>query len=88
METSLRMRTPTLLSRGKRQTLWLFMEIYMPLMLLRDEYCPHCDNHYVLEAKTPQARLEVEGDDIRKDARYVIMRSGITELTLTHHCVG
>ena len=19
-----------------------------------DEYCPHCDNHYVIEAKTPQ----------------------------------
>ena len=19
-----------------------------------DEYCPHCDNHYVIEAKTPE----------------------------------
>lgn len=36
-----------------------------------DEYCPHCDNHYVLEAKTPQARLEVEGEDVRKDARMI-----------------
>ncbi|GAB7347311.1 hypothetical protein MBLNU459_g3390t1 [Dothideomycetes sp. NU459] len=36
-----------------------------------DEYCPHCDNHYVLEAKTPHAVLEVEGDDIRKDSRMI-----------------
>jgi len=27
-----------------------------------DEYCPHCDNHYVLEAKTPKAVLGVQGD--------------------------
>lgn len=19
-----------------------------------DEYCPHCDNHYIIEAKTPE----------------------------------
>lgn len=36
-----------------------------------DEYCPHCDNHFVLEAKTPQARLEVESEDVRKDARML-----------------
>lgn len=36
-----------------------------------DEYCPHCDNHFLLEAKEPQARLEVEGEDIRKDARMI-----------------
>lgn len=36
-----------------------------------DEYCPHCDNHFLLEAKTPQVRLEVEGDDVRKDARML-----------------
>ena len=35
-----------------------------------DEYCPHCDNHFVLEAKTPKASLQVEGEDVRKDARY------------------
>lgn len=34
-----------------------------------DEYCPHCDNHFVLDAKTPQARLEVTGEDVRIDAR-------------------
>jgi len=36
-----------------------------------DEYCPHCDNHFVLEAVEPKARLEVEGDDVRKDARML-----------------
>jgi hypothetical protein len=53
-----------------------------------DEYCPHCDNHYVshssntfeiqfkyslqvLDAKTPQAVLAVEGEDARVDARCV-----------------
>lgn len=35
-----------------------------------DEYCPHCDNHFVIDAKTPEARLEVEGDDVRIDSRY------------------
>jgi len=36
-----------------------------------DEYCPHCDNHFVLEAKVPEARLEVESEDVRKDARML-----------------
>lgn len=36
-----------------------------------DEYCPHCDNHFVIEALEPQARLEVEGEDVRKDARML-----------------
>jgi hypothetical protein len=35
-----------------------------------DEYCPHCDNHFVLEAKTPKPTLRVEGEDVRVDARY------------------
>lgn len=35
-----------------------------------DEYCPHCDNHYVIEAKTPQLMLEVEGGDGRVDSRF------------------
>ncbi|KAL3900169.1 MAG: hypothetical protein SGCHY_001534 [Lobulomycetales sp.] len=32
-----------------------------------DEYCPHCDNHYVIEAKekTGEMRIGVEGDDPR-----------------------
>ena len=36
-----------------------------------DEFCPHCDNHFVIEAKEPKARLEVEGEDVRKDARML-----------------
>ncbi|KAJ7687177.1 hypothetical protein B0H17DRAFT_1070775, partial [Mycena rosella] len=36
-----------------------------------DEYCPHCDNHYVLDAKTPQAVVKLEGEDLRVDARCV-----------------
>ncbi|CAN8096417.1 unnamed protein product [Discula destructiva] len=36
-----------------------------------DEYCPHCDNHFVLEAKTPAPTLQVEGEDVRKDARMI-----------------
>jgi hypothetical protein len=34
-----------------------------------DEYCPHCDNHYVLEALEPKAALKVESEDVRMDAR-------------------
>lgn len=36
-----------------------------------DEYCPHCDNHYVLEAVEPKAMLEVKGEDARIDARML-----------------
>jgi uncharacterized CHY-type Zn-finger protein len=37
-----------------------------------DEYCPHCDNHYVIDAKTPAPIVSIEGDDIRMDARCVL----------------
>ncbi|BGP11911.1 hypothetical protein JCM10049v2_007831 [Rhodotorula toruloides] len=36
-----------------------------------DEYCPHCDNHYVIEAKTPNAMLGVESEDTRVDNRAI-----------------
>ncbi|KAG1742512.1 hypothetical protein EDB19DRAFT_1894928 [Suillus lakei] len=36
-----------------------------------DEFCPHCDNHYVIDAKTPQAVIGVEGEDARVDARML-----------------
>ncbi|KIJ52565.1 hypothetical protein M422DRAFT_26148 [Sphaerobolus stellatus SS14] len=36
-----------------------------------DEYCPHCDNHYVIEAKSPQAVLGVESEDTRIDSRII-----------------
>lgn len=35
-----------------------------------DEYCPHCDNHFVIDAVTPKPALQVEGDDARLDSRY------------------
>ena len=36
-----------------------------------DEYCPHCDNHYILEAVEPKAALRVEGEDARMDNRML-----------------
>ena len=36
-----------------------------------DEYCPHCDNHFVLDAITPKPQLMVEGEDARVDARML-----------------
>ncbi|ORY69473.1 zinc finger protein [Pseudomassariella vexata] len=36
-----------------------------------DEYCPHCDNHFVLEAVVPKPALRVEGEDARVDARML-----------------
>ncbi|KAH9042934.1 hypothetical protein EDB83DRAFT_2507569 [Lactarius deliciosus] len=36
-----------------------------------DEYCPHCDNHYVIDAKTPQAAIGIEGEDARIDSRLL-----------------
>jgi hypothetical protein len=34
-----------------------------------DEYCPHCDNKYIVEAKTPQMAISVEGHDERMGER-------------------
>ena len=41
-----------------------------------DEYCPHCDNHYIIEAKTPAMGIQVEGDDPRlmRDYREIQIR--------------
>ncbi|KAG1438857.1 hypothetical protein G6F56_012499 [Rhizopus delemar] len=36
-----------------------------------DEYCPHCDNHYVLEAVMPEAQLGIETEDVRVDNRVI-----------------
>ncbi|KAH7038022.1 uncharacterized protein B0I36DRAFT_359634 [Microdochium trichocladiopsis] len=36
-----------------------------------DEYCPHCDNHFVLEALVPKAALTVEAEDARVDSRML-----------------
>ncbi|MCJ1310518.1 hypothetical protein MMC25_004182 [Agyrium rufum] len=36
-----------------------------------DEYCPHCDNHFLIDALTPKPSLQVEGEDVRIDARML-----------------
>jgi len=36
-----------------------------------DEFCPFCDNHFVLEAKTPKPMLKLEGEDARVDNRML-----------------
>ena len=55
--------------KTRKDGMYFFM--WRWLMSGSDEYCPHCDNHFVLEAKTPKASLQVEGEDVRKDARHV-----------------
>ncbi|KAH1384673.1 hypothetical protein KXV31_004955 [Aspergillus fumigatus] len=42
-----------------------------PRVARDDEYCPHCDNHFVIEAVTPKAALQVEGEDARIDSRMI-----------------
>ena len=36
-----------------------------------DEYCPHCDNHFVLDALTPKAALQIEGEDARVNSKML-----------------
>jgi len=55
------------------------------LMRDSDEYCPHCDNHFVLDAKTPKASIQVEGEDARIDSRYV---QGLQGMDLSSHYAG
>lgn len=43
------------------------------LIVNSDEYCPNCDNHFLIDAVTPKAALKVESEDTRIDARYVCM---------------
>ncbi|KAG0003939.1 DNA-directed DNA polymerase epsilon, subunit B [Modicella reniformis] len=35
-----------------------------------DEYCPHCDNKFIVDAKTPQMGITVEGQDERMGGRF------------------
>ncbi|KAI8609895.1 hypothetical protein BC830DRAFT_1148338 [Chytriomyces sp. MP71] len=35
-----------------------------------DEYCPNCDNHFIIDAKTPAMAIGVEGDDPRLNRDY------------------
>lgn len=36
-----------------------------------DEFCPHCDNHFIIDAKTPKAALTVEGEDVRMNSKML-----------------
>jgi len=36
-----------------------------------DEYCPHCDNHFIIEAVAPKPALQIEGEDARVDSRML-----------------
>lgn len=60
--------------RGKVCILYtslLFQPLSPLLNVSSDEYCPHCDNHFVLDAKTPMPTLNIEGEDVRVDARML-----------------
>lgn len=50
-----------------------------------DEYCPHCDNKYVIEAKMPTAAISVEGEDPRlmRDYRLQQKRHDLDDLVST-----
>ena len=53
--------------KTRKDGMYFFM--WRWLMSGSDEYCPHCDNHFVLDAKTPKASIQVEGEDARVDSR-------------------
>ncbi|RUS18942.1 hypothetical protein BC937DRAFT_88144 [Endogone sp. FLAS-F59071] len=36
-----------------------------------DEYCPHCDNKYVVDAKMRELGIGIEGEDLRVDSRLI-----------------
>lgn len=41
------------------------------LSYLSDEYCPHCDNHFIVTAAVPKPILKVEGEDARIDSKML-----------------
>ena len=54
------------LAIGKR--IWVY---YWLNLAGSDEYCPHCDNHFLLDAKTPTPALKYEAEDARVDRRML-----------------
>ena len=50
-----------------------------------DEYCPNCDNHFVLEAVTPKAALKVESDDVRMDSRWAMIKFSRKAMLMMYH---
>ena len=49
-----------------------------------DEYCPHCDNKYVIEAKSPEMALGFETDDPRLNSHLFKDHRIKTGLTSTN----
>ncbi|KAI9216804.1 hypothetical protein BC828DRAFT_392744 [Blastocladiella britannica] len=37
----------------------------------QDEFCPHCDNQYIIEAHEPQMEVGFETEDVRKDSSLI-----------------
>lgn len=59
---------------------------YSDKNLSSDEYCPHCDNHFIIEAVTPKPALRVEGEDARMDSRYYPSYTHTHSYIHTHNC--
>ncbi|KAJ3297318.1 hypothetical protein HK104_000645 [Borealophlyctis nickersoniae] len=53
-----------------------------------DEYCPHCDNHYVIDAKTPAMAIGVEGDDPRLNRDFRTRQKQLEELDFMSDRLG
>ena len=49
----------------------ILFPIQLSYLTPSDEYCPHCDNHFVIEALTPKPTIKIEGEDIRIDSRIL-----------------
>lgn len=47
-----------------------------------DEFCPNCDNHFVIDAKTPKPAISIESEDTRMDNK--MLKDERTRLTWLH----
>ncbi|BFZ53124.1 hypothetical protein PYCC9005_000147 [Savitreella phatthalungensis] len=52
------------------------------------QYCPHCDNHFYREAKTPHAALVAENQDVREDNRLAQLRDLRMKMIINDDCDG
>ncbi|RKO95430.1 hypothetical protein CAUPRSCDRAFT_9161, partial [Caulochytrium protostelioides] len=60
----------------------------MTLFEESDEFCPHCDNRYIIDAKTPQMGIGVEGDDPRLQRDFRAKQLRETELDFMSERLG
>lgn len=54
-----------------------------------DEYCPHCDNHFIIDAETPETKaikegkgqlvIGVDGGDMSEDMREKMLEKMLAE---------